>query len=190
MNLWGNGGPNHLVSFGVRSLNQFVCSWCVLRELFTFPSSFSFDSSFLARFDSFLLHGFDQWRELNVFTEGNHLIPHEITDRDESRARVRFWGFFGFLWFPLTRIKLGDDLLGVAYKPCDKTSSKISSQSKVIWSSFGLVFRSCRKLLSDIGRVRCQYRTTFEFRAQICWRPPLWCLEAMVKISWFLDTFC
>jgi hypothetical protein len=57
---------------------------------------------------------------LNLSTEGNHLVPHEFIDRDESISRVSFSCSSEFLDFPLIYFKLGDDLLGVAHLlPCD-----------------------------------------------------------------------
>jgi hypothetical protein len=112
MNLWGKEVPNPPVSSDVRRIKQFVCSWYVLREFLTSLSSSSFDSSFVARFDSFLLHDLDQWRELRLSTEGFASIPHDIIDRGESRARVRFWGIFVFLWFPIDRLQFGQWFLG------------------------------------------------------------------------------
>jgi hypothetical protein len=106
MNLWGKEVLNPPVSSGVRRVNQFVCSWCVLCELLSSPTSSTFDSSFLACFDSFLLYGFDQWYELKLSTEGFASIPHEIIDQSKSRARVRFWGIFVFLRFSIEWLQI------------------------------------------------------------------------------------
>jgi hypothetical protein len=90
---------------------------------------------------------------------------------------------------------LGDDLLGVAYQLGIDPLYKVSSHFEVFWSSFGLEIDFFWEQLVNTRRVRYWYRTclafpTFEFRAEIWWRPSLWCLEAMVEISWFLDTIC
>jgi hypothetical protein len=87
MNLWGKEVLNSPVSFGVRRMKKFVCSWCVLRELLPSPSSSSFDSSFLYHFGSFLLPWFELWRELSLFTKGNQPIPHELVDWAISWSR-------------------------------------------------------------------------------------------------------
>jgi hypothetical protein len=72
--------------------------------------------------------------------------------------------------------------------------SSRSSLPTWYWSSLQS-FKSFRGVLIEFWarnrffpRAARKYRTcpvfsTFEFRAQIWWRPSLWCLEAMVKIS-------
>jgi hypothetical protein len=97
--------------------------------------------------------------------------------------------------FQVICLVLGNDLLEVAYQLSIDPLCKVSSHSEVFWSSFGLEIDSSREPLVNTRRVRYWYRTclvfpTFEFWAEIWWRPSLWCLEAMVKISWFLDTIC
>jgi hypothetical protein len=52
---------------------------------------------------------------MRLSTEEFASIPHEIIDRGESRARVRFWGFSCSFDFPLIGFKLDDDFLGIAH---------------------------------------------------------------------------
>jgi hypothetical protein len=65
------------------------------------------DSSLWDRFDPFLLRWSDLWRELRLSTEGNHPIPHKITDRDKSWTRVSKPAFSVPLWFPVNWLQIG-----------------------------------------------------------------------------------
>jgi hypothetical protein len=88
-------------------MKQFVCSWCVFRELLPSPSSSSFDSSFLDYFDSFLLPWFKLWRELSLSTEGNQPIPHELADRMISWSRSQEPELFCFPLISRDRLEIG-----------------------------------------------------------------------------------
>jgi hypothetical protein len=79
----------------------------VLHEFIFCPLVLAFDSSFLDHFDSFLLCWFDLWCELNLSTEGNQLIPHEIVDRGKLRSWRIFWRFSLSFWFPIDLPQIG-----------------------------------------------------------------------------------
>jgi hypothetical protein len=183
------------VFFEIRFVKIDPCVHLVLHEFVFALFIWRLDSSFWDRFDSFLLCWVDLWRGLSLSTKGIQSIPHEITDRVESWSRVWNWCFPSLLDFPVICLILGNDLLGVAYQLGIDPLCKGSNHSEVFWSSFGLEIDFSREQLVNTRRVRYWYRTcsvfsTFEFRIQIWWRPSLWFLEAMVKISWFLDTIC
>ena len=151
------------------------------------------DLSFLEHFDSFFFIWDELGCELIPSTVGFHLIPHEFIDRGESSSRGEKLGFVTFSCFPLIGFVLGDDLLGVAYQFCGDPLCKVSSHSELIWSSFGSWIIFSWELLVNTRHVRYECRTcpvgqTFEFGAEIWWRPTSRCLEVVVKISYFLDT--
>jgi hypothetical protein len=131
--LYENGGHYHLVSFGIWFvMNFWWFVFCSLRSYSSLSRS-CLDSSFWDCFDSFLLCWSELWRELNLSTEGNHPIPHEFIDWDESSSRVSFSCSSEFLDFPLIGFKLGNDLLGVAHiLHCDHVV-KIWWQLVLIW---------------------------------------------------------
>jgi hypothetical protein len=96
-----------LVSSGVWWRNQFVSSCCVIRVLRFLPSSSCFVSSFIDHFGSFLLSWSVLWRELNLSTEGNQPIPHELVDRVISWSRLQEPVVFVLLRFPVDWLQIG-----------------------------------------------------------------------------------
>jgi hypothetical protein len=162
----------------------FVNRVCVLRVLVS-------PLSFLARFN--ILRAF--WlvifylRWIRTWVDPFHIRMSSNSSRVHRSGWTKFYGWKTRVHrdFPLIGFVLGDDLLGLAYQLCGNPLCKVSSHSKLIWWSFGCWIDFFRELLENTRRVWYECRTclvgqTFEFGAEIWWRPTSRCLEAVVKI--------
>ena len=147
------------------------CEWfCVHLVFIILPFLLRLISLILDHFNPFFLCILEQWCETNLFTEGNQSIPHELVDRDGFVFRSQELRDFRFpliseivrhyrLWFSWSSI-----LATLGARP--QNSGSIGADLIEFWSWIRF-FRSSSKYRT------CPVFSTFEFWAEIWWRPSL-----------------